>query len=730
MTVDIEELLASMTLEEKCAQLGAVWFGDLFVDGQLSEAKMAELLADGIGQVTRIAGSGFTPAAAVEASNRIQTFLTEHTRLRLPALPHEEALSGLMGPDATNFPQAIGMAATWDPPLMEQVAEVIGRQVRNVGGRLALSPVLDIARDPRWGRLEETYGEDPELSSRMSVAYVRGVQGQGVHCCGKHFLGHASTLGGLNHGQVALGPRRLRDVEAAPFRAAIHQAGLATVMNAYNDLDGLPVVGAKEILTDLLRGELAFEGVVVADYFSIDDLDHLHHIAHDREEAARMALEAGLDVELPAYIYYRTLPQQVRAGLVDEATIDRSCRRVLREKAELDLLDQPFTPAPGDDFETTADLTLARRAASRSIVLLSNDGALPLRRGAKVAVLGPSADDPRLLYGDYAFPAKLVHKGTGTVVDESFSSADGAGDRSERRVLTPRQALAESAHVSVVESLAEAEVAVLFVGGRSGMSPQDTSGEFRDASDLRLAPEQLSLIEHTAASGVPTVVVVIGGRAHSLSEVVPHAAALVMAWLPGDQGARGITDVLTGACDAGGRLPVTLLRSVGQVGAYPGHHHGGGKSLLYTDYIDGPVTPLFPFGHGSSYTTWRYDAVEVMSGSTVDDIQVDVTLTNTGDRDGEEVVQVYARDEVASVGLPVRRLVAFHRVSAVAGATVHLRFTIAAGALGFHGRDMRFRVEPGDATFLVGGTETRVTITGDVNHPDPNTIAAFAAVMR
>lgn len=722
----VDDLLAKMTLEEKCAQLGGTYFQHVLVDGTVDDDRMEALFADGIGQVTRVSGTGFHPIPAAEAVDRIQRFLLERTRLGIPAIVHEEALSGLMGPGATDFPQAIGLASTWDPELVEEVAAVIGRQVHAVGARLALAPVLDIARDPRWGRLEETYGEDPELVSRMGVAYVRGLQSQGVHACGKHWIGHGSALGGLNHGQVALGPRRLRDVEAAPFRAAIHEAGLATVMNAYNDLDGLPVVGSSEIMDDLLRGELGFEGCVVADYYSIDDLDGLHHICADREDAARMALEAGIDVELPSYEYYATLAAQVRAGVLDESVVDRSCRRVLEEKAALGLLDGHHAPVtPAGEIEDPADLALARRAAARSIVLLANDGALPLAAGARIAVLGPSAADPRLLYGDYSFAGRSVHLGPEQVVDDVLDPGDHR--RVARRVPTPADALRE--RFDVVDDLAAADVAVVLVGGRSGMSEQDTSGEFRDASDLRLPAAQIDLIEQTAATGVPTVVVVIGGRAHSLSEVVPHAAALVVAWLPGDEGGPALAEVLAGDVDAGGRLPVSLLRSVGQVGSYPGHHHGGGRSLAYGDYADGPVAPLFPFGHGLSYTSWSYDEVSVSAGSTTEDITVDVALTNTGERDGEEVVQVFARDELASVGVPARRLVAFRRISAAAGETERVRFTVPATSLGFHGRDLRFRVEPGDVTFLVGPESVTTTISGEVVLPDPNSSRPFSAIL-
>ena len=722
----VDRLLARMTLDEKCAQLGGAYFQHLLVDGEVDDERMEALLAEGIGQVARVAGTGFDPAPAAEAVDRIQRFLAERTRLGIPAIVHEEALSGLMGPGATNFPQAIGLAAMWDPELVEEVAAVIGRQVHAVGARLALAPVLDIARDPRWGRLEETFGEDPELASRMGVAYVRGLQSQGVHACGKHWIGHASALGGLNHGQVVLGPRRLRDVEAAPFRAAIHEAGLATVMNAYNDLDGLPVVGSHEIMDDFLRGELGFEGCVVADYYSIDDLHGLHHICADPEDSARMALDAGIDVELPSYQHYATLAAQVRAGAIDESVVDRSCRRVLEDKAALGLLDSHRVPVgPAEELEAPADLALARRAAARSIVLLTNDGTLPLRAGARVAVLGPSAADPRLLYGDYSFAGRSVHLGPEEVVDDVLGPDDHR--RVARPVPTPKDALVE--RFEVVDDVTDSDVAVVFVGGRSGMSEQDTSGEFRDASDLRLPVEQLDLIERTVDSGVPTVVVVIGGRAHSLAGVVAGAAALVMAWLPGDEGARGLVDVLAGDVDAGGRLPVSLLHGVGQVGAYPGHHHGGGRSMAYGDYVDGPVAPLFPFGHGLSYTSWSYDDVSVTAGSTEDDITVDVTLTNTGERDGEEVVQVYARDELASVGVPARRLVAFRRVPAAAGEAVRVQFIVPATSLGFHGRDLRFRVEPGDVTFLAGPTTATVAISGEVVHPDPNVSRSFSAVV-
>jgi beta-glucosidase len=394
---------------------------------------------------------------------------------------------------------------------------------------------------------------------------------------------------------------------------------------------------------------------------------------------------------------------------------------VLTQKGELGLFEQPYvdTAAAPAAFDTLADRALARRAASASIVLLANDGTLPLRPGARVAVLGPSADDPRLLLGDYHFPAhlELQHEAALSPVGSQLAELPP-----QNPTMTPLEALRE--RVEVAAGVEEADVAVVFVGGRSGLGQSDTSGEFRDATDLRLAPEQLALVAETAGRGVPVVVVVIGGRAHSLDEVVPHANALVLAWLPGEEGGRGLADVLCGDADASGRLPVSLLHSVGQVGVHSGAHHGGGKSMINGDYIDAPAGPLFVFGHGLSYTTWTRSDLDVAASTTSDDVAVSVTVTNTGDRAGTDVVQVFFRDEVASVGLPARRLLAFQRVECAPGASARLTFHLPVGRLGFSGSDLRYRVEPGAFSFIVGDLSETVTLTGAVTFPERNALAA------
>ena len=720
---DIDALMTRMTLEEKCAQLGCMWFSGLLVDEQLALDRLALAAADGIGQVGRIAieaGSG--PERVAELGNEVQRYFVEETRLGIPAVIHEESTGGFCARQATQFPQGINLASTWDPALVEQVATVIGRQMRAVGARLTLAPVLDIARDARWGRLEETYGEDPELASRMGVSYVRGVQSQGVVATAKHFLAYGAPEGGFNWGWSSLGPRHLRDVIAAPFRAVINEASVGAVMPSYNEIDGLPLHGSAELLTTLLRNELGFTGVTVADYFGVSSLQDFHHVASDVADAARLALLAGLDMELPSYWCYRQLPPLVSSGAVPLEAVDVSCRRVLAQKDELGLFEQPYvdTSAAATVFDTVEDRALARKAASASIVLLTNDGVLPLATGARVAVLGPSADDARLLLGDYHFPAHLE------LQQEERALSPVGSDFSQlppqNPTPTPLEALRQ--RVEIVDAVEQADAAVVFVGGRSGLTRADTSGEFRDVADLRLAPEQLDLISEVSARGVPVVVVVIGGRAHSLSEVTPLANALVLAWLPGEEGGNALADVLCGDVDAAGRLPVTLLRTVGQVGVHSGAHQGGGRSMILDDYVDTPASPLFPFGHGLSYTSWERRDLSVDAATTGDQVVVAVTVTNTGDRAGTDVVQVHFRDEVASVGLPGSRLLAFQRVECAPGASTRLTFRAPAGRLGFTGADLRYRVEPGAFTFTVGELSQTVALTGAVSFPDRNALVA------
>ena len=411
----VSDLLGRMTLEEKVAQLGAIWLTSLVKDETFDIDRIAGKLANGIGQVTRIgASTGLLANESADLGNAIQKVLVERTRLGIPMVIHEEGVGGFLSRGATTFPQGLGLAATWNPALMGEVADVIRVQMLAVGARHNLAPVLDVARDPRWGRVEETYGESPELCGRMGVAYVHGMQTDdlrnGVICTGKHFLGYALSQGGRNQAPVQLGPRELREVYAEPFAAAIRDAGLASIMNSYSSIDGEPVAASRAILTDLLRGELGFTGTVVADYFAVMQLHLNHKTAEDAEAAARQALAAGLDIELPSLDCYQHLPTAVREGRFDEAFVDESCARVLKQKFRLGLFEDPYVDAEAAIavFDTPAQRALARRAAAEGLILLKNDGVLPLDPSiSSIAVIGPHADDRRLLQGDYHYPAHL-----------------------------------------------------------------------------------------------------------------------------------------------------------------------------------------------------------------------------------------------------------------------------------------------------------------------------------
>jgi len=747
-----DDLLARMTLDEKCAQLGCVWSTQLVADDRFSPERARELLRHGTGHITRIgASTGLRPQESAAFANSIQRFLVEQTRLGIPAIIHEESTAGLTARDATQFPQAIGLASTWNPALIEAVAGVIREQMLAVGARQTLAPVLDIARDPRWGRTEETYGEDPYLASRLGVAYVRGIQGDdlraGVVATGKHFLGYGASEGGLNHAPAHIGARELREIYCRPFEAAIREAGLASVMNAYNEIDGLPCGGSPAILDGLLRGALGFDGVVVADYFTTMLLCAFHQVAADKGEAARIALAAGLDVELPQLdCYGEPLRQQVESGTVSHALLDRSVRRLLKMKLALGLLERPLVDEAraAAVYQTTAQRQLARQVARQSIVLLKNDAdLLPLDPALpRVAVIGPTADDVRLLQGDYSYPAhvEIVYKRNraGRAEGDILPRADAvafkpgpyfvpmvtplAGIRAAVAATTAVRHVAgcgisgddASGIVAAVAAARDADVAIVCVGGKSGLLADCTSGEFRDASDLALTGVQQQLVEAVVATGTPTVVVLINGRVFALPWIAAHVPAVVEAWLPGEEGGSALADVLFGAVSPSGRLPISLPRTVGQVPVYYNHKSGGGRSQMLGDYSDGPAAPLYCFGHGLSYTHFDYgDLVIEPPEAPADAVrQIACTLTNSGARAGDEVVQLYVRDAIASVTRPVKQLVGFARVTLAPGATRRVRFSLDPSQLAFFDAGMRFIVEPGDIQVMVGASSADIRLDG------------------
>ncbi len=753
---DIDALIEAMTVEEKLAQLGCVWSTQLVDDHGFSPDAARRLLAHGTGQVTRIAAStGLRPQGLAVFANEIQRFLVEETRLGIPAVIHEESTAGFCARDAVQFPQAIGLAATWDRELVHEIADHIRAEMIAVGARQSLAPVLDIARDPRWGRVEETYGEDPVLAGELGTAYVIGLHGtvpespadaagsvrarDGVIATAKHFLGYGLPEGGRNHGPVQLGSRELREVFAEPFAAAIRDAGLSSVMNSYSSVDGLPCASSALVLIELLRGELGFTGTVVADYFSVDLLRTFHRVAPTKAVAAAKALLAGMDVELPALDCYAELPPLIEAGIVPIGVVDAAVRRVLAQKEALGLFDDPFvdSDAAPAAFGTAGGVALARRAAVDSLVLLANDGVLPWdpaeRRSngpgpATVAVIGPASDDVRLLQGDYHYPTHLeIIYGDATDDAELLPQAGGAFSPGPHfpPTTTPlagiRAALSgagvtvlhepgcdvtgddRSGIAAAVAAAADADLVVCCVGGRSGLVPDCTVGEARDAVDLDLTGVQLDLIEAVAATGTPIVTVVISGRIHTLARVEELSSATLLAWVPGQEGGSAIADVLFGAVAPCGRLPVSLPRHVGQLPVHYNHRAGGGASAFWGDYSDSPAAPLHPFGFGRSTTTFGYSDLSVEPGTTAMPTTLSVTVTNTGTRDGVEVVQLYAHDETASVARPDRQLVGFARVPLVVGEERTVQFTLHPSRLAFFDDSFDFVCEPGSYRLEVGG---------------------------
>ncbi len=758
-TVDarVDDLLERMTLDEKLAQLGCLWSTDLVGDGGLDPDAVAARMPHGIGQITRIgASTGLRPRESAAFMNAVQRVAVERTRLGIPIVVHEEAVGGLCQRDATVFPQALALAATWDPALIERIAGAIRVEMRAVGARLGLAPVLDVARDPRWGRVEETYGEDPVLVGTLGAAYVRGLQTDdlrhGVVAAGKHFLAYAMSEGGRNWGPVQMGPRELREVYAEPFAAAIRDAGLVAVMNSYASVDGLPCAGSHQILTGLLRDELGFDGVVVADYFSVAQLLEHHRIAADPGEAARRALMAGLDMELPAVRFYgEPLKGEIAAGRVTMEVVDTAVRRVIRMKVALGLFEEPYVDieAAAEAFDTPAHRALARVAVAEAAVLLTNDGVLPLAPTLRqVAVIGPGADDARLLQGDYHYPAHLemIYAAPHDLSTEGLDTlprAGGAyaagpyftphvtplaglrtalGDEVEIRYAKGCAVLGDdrSGFAEAVQAARDAEVTVVVVAGKSGLLRPVTVGEGNDATSLALTGVQHELIDVLAETGTPLVVVVISGRVHTLDRVAARANAVVFVAPPGEEGGHGLADILTGASNPSGRLPVSLPRVVGQVPVYVGTRAGGDRAMFFGDYIDALATPLFAFGHGLSYTTFAYSDLTVQGARTDEPVEVAVTVRNTGDRSGDEVVQLYCRDDAASVARPDRMLVGFARVPLDAGHTQRVTFTVDPSRLAFYDSDMRFVVEPGSFTFSVGTSsadvrvERSIALDGDI----------------
>ncbi|MDP9494007.1 MAG: glycoside hydrolase family 3 C-terminal domain-containing protein [Actinomycetota bacterium] len=741
----VEDLLERMTWDEKFAQLGSAWVFQLLEGGVLSPEKAGELLRNGLGHVTRVSGaSNLDAEAAAKVANSIQEFLVNETRLGIPAIIHEEICSGLMARDSTVFPQAIGVASTWEPALTQAMADVVRLQMRAMGAHQGLSPVLDICRDPRWGRAEETFGEDPYLVASMGVAFVRGLQGDqltdGVLATAKHFVGYGASEGGLNWAPAHIPARELREVFLHPFEAVVKTADLQSMMNGYHELDGVPCAADRDLLTGLLRDDWGFEGSVVSDYFSVRQLADYHHLAEDSVGAASIALSAGVDVELPSTDCYGSpLLEAVKSGAVSQSVVDTAVRRVLGNKFELGLFEQPFVAPDGlsSVAGTTDHQELARRIAQKSMVLLKNDGVLPLRAEVgSIAVIGPNASAARNMFGDYTYPAHiesllemrnrenvfsiplpddaLVDDPSLTVPTVLEVLSDRLGAKVRYAAGCDVQTDARDRFEEAIALAAESDVAILVMGDKSGLTEDCTSGEGRDRLSLNLPGAQEDLIRAVVATGTPVILVLIAGRPTASAWAHENCAAVIAAWLPGQEGASAITDVLTGEFNPGGKLAMSHPRSAGQIPVFYGHKVSGGRSHWKGDYVDGPVEPLYPFGHGLSYTTFEVSDIEVTSGEVGwnDTVTVTARVTNTGERGGDEVVQLYIRDPKASVTRPVLELKAFTRVELPADSSTRVTFTLPVGQIGFHDHDLQYVVEPGRIDVFVGTSSVDLVEAG------------------
>lgn len=743
----VRDLHARMTLEEKLAQLVGYWLDQNgtvapmqseMAAGQKDSGQLPEITRHGLGHYTRVYGT--RPVEPAERAAWLwaeQRRLQRETRLGIPALVHEECLTGLAAWKAATYPTPLAWGASFDPELVQEAARAMGDSMREIGIHQGLAPVLDVIGDPRWGRVDECIAEDPYLVGTIGTAYVRGLQEAGVHATLKHFAGYSASRAGRNHAPVSAGPRELADVYLPPFEMAVRDGGARSVMNAYVDVDGIPMAASPEHLTGVLREQWGFDGVVVADYFAVAFLEVMHRVAADRGEAAALALEAGIDVELPTGdAYLEPLAERVRAGLADERLVDRAVLRVLTQKEELGLLEPDAfagEPPTDVDLDSPRQRELARRLAQESVVLLANDGVLPLDRPRRVAVVGPNADRPEALMGCYSFANHvLAHHPDLPLgfeirsVREALAAALGAGaDGSGGTEVVHADGCAvegddTTGFAAAVTAAAGADVAVVVVGDQAGLFGRGTVGEGNDVASLDLPGVQRELVEALVATGTPVVMVLLTGRPYALGWALdgagPRPAAVVQAFFPGEAGGDAVADVLTGAVNPSGRLPVSLPRSAGsQPYRYLQPVLGGPSDVTSTD-----PTPVRPFGFGLGYTTFAYrDLVVDGSVDSAGTFEAAVTVTNTGTVCGTETVQLYGHDVLGSVVRPVTQLLGYARVALAAGESRRVTFRVPTTRLAFADRRLVRVVEPGDVQVWVGShaeAAARATeVTGTTN---------------
>ncbi|TCM20508.1 beta-glucosidase [Novosphingobium sp. PhB165] len=736
----VKDLMARMTLDEKVAQLITLSTRkrEVMDDSRAFDpVRASKNHPDGIGQIARpsdrggaatanntgteVTGRWRKPADTIAFVNAAQKWAREQTRLGIPILFHEESLHGYMAPEATSFPQAIAMAGSFDTDLVERVQSVIGREVRAHGSTLALSPVVDIARDPRWGRIEETFGEDPYLCGEMGVAAVLGLQGPGkelapgkVFATLKHMTGHGQPEAGNNVAPAPLGKRELRDSFFPPFREVVRRTGIGAVMPSYNEIDGIPSHANHWLLQDVLRGEWHFDGAIVSDYAAIPELATFHHLASDLEGAARLALHAGVDCDLPDGDAYRTLADQVRKGLVPLAAVDSACRHMLTLKFRGGMFEEaPIDPKVSAKLTANAEArALALEAARKSICLLKNSGVLPLTAGAqkRIAVIGPNANVTRL--GGYSSEPRttvnLVQGITARVAGKAeVVFAQGvfitrSEDRSANEVLLADPAKNRALIAEAVDMAKGCDVVVLAIGDTEQTSREGYARtHLGDRTDLDLLGEQNELFLALKATGKPVIVVALNGRPPSWPTVAAQADAILECWYLGQEGGTAMAEALFGDVNPGAKLPVTVVKDVGQVPFFYNHKPSAKRGYLFTE-----TAPLYPFGFGLSYTTFTVGAPSLSAPriGVSGNVTVSVDVTNSGQREGDEVVQLYVHDQAASVTRPVMELRGFKRVTLKPGETRKIEFTLGPDDFSLWNEDMVEVVEPGLFDIMVGAS--------------------------
>lgn len=740
----VADLMARMTLEEKIAQIRTAWAAkaEMIDELDFNPAKASAAFPDGIGHVTRpsdkrgvpgITGAAGgtaarwrTPAETVDFINALQRWALEDTRLGVPVLLHEESLHGYMATGATMFPQAIALAGSFDTGLMERVQSVIARETRARGVPFVLSPVVDIVRDPRWGRIEETWGEDPYLAAEMGVAAVEGLQGPGkfekladgkVFATLKHMTGHGQPESGNNVAPAQLSERELRENFFPPFREVVRRTSVGAVMPSYNEIDGIPSHANTWLLGDVLRGEWGFDGVIVSDYGGVHELATLHHVARDLEDAAHQALQAGVDSELPEGMAFATLAEAVRAGRVPQALVDTACARMLAFKFRCGLFENPYGDAAlAEAITGNAEArALALEAARKGVCLLTNNGALPLDRKTmgRVAVIGPNHAIARL--GGYSSVPKqtisLIEGLHMIAPDADFVTAQGvfitqSEDRSADQVILADRAANLKLIAEAVEVARKADTIIVAIGDTEQTSREGfAKNHLGDRTSIDILGEQNELVDALAALGKPLIVAAYNGRAPSWPNVMAKADAVLECWYPGQEGGQAVAEALLGDINPGAKLPVTVVRNEGQIPFFYNHKPSARRGYLFDD-----KSPLFAFGHGLSYTSFDISPPRTAKQRFARDeaIIAEITVTNTGARAGDEVVQLYITRSGLSVSRPVLELKGFERVTLEAGESRILRFTLPPRALAVWDETLTETNPPGPVQLSAGNSSANL----------------------